>query len=162
MITFRVRVGANIRIGTYVDVSNLSGYAPTGQLVGPVSAQTGVRAGASSLTAQRALVGRVYVDTNNNGTFDKGDEPVPGARVFLSNGQAAVTDSEGLFSLPTIPQGSVVVSVDPVTLPADYMVSNEGERQGESLTRLLRTHRLAVVRSSGRTLLCARRRVRNR
>lgn len=139
VITFRVRIGANIRTGAYLDVSSLSAYAPTGQRVGPVSAQVSVKAGTNSLVSQRALVGRVYVDANGNGLFDKGDDPVPAARIFLSNGQAAVTDSEGLFSLPTVPQGSVVVSIDPLTLPTGYVLSNEGERQGESLTRLLRT-----------------------
>ena len=139
VIRFRARIGANVRPGTHVDASDVAGYAPTGQHVGPVSASVPVKVGASMLTAQRALVGRVFVDANGNSAFDKGDIPVPGARVFLSDGQAAVTDSEGLYSLPTIPPGSVVATMDPITMPEGYVLSSEGERAGHSLARLLRT-----------------------
>ncbi len=113
--------------------------APTGQHVGPATAQVQVKVGANPLTAQRSLIGRVFVDTNGDSIFEKGEIPVPGVRVFLSDGQAAVTDSQGLYSLPAVPQGSVVASIDAITLPNGYSLSDEGERQGRSLTRLLRT-----------------------
>jgi len=81
----------------------------------------------------------VFEDVNRNGIFDKGDRPVAGTRLFLSNGQSVVTDSEGLYSIPSVGEGAVVISLDPITLPKGFALLDTGFRADESWTRLLRT-----------------------
>nr|MDQ2712608.1 hypothetical protein [Acidobacteriota bacterium] len=138
-VSYRARAGANVRGGSYRDTASVSGFAPTGQHVGPASAQVAVNVGQSLMEVQRAALGRVYVDANGNSLFDKGESAVPGVRIYLSDGQSAITDSEGMYSFPSLPEGSVVMSIDPITMPSGYALSSESERQGESFTRLLRT-----------------------
>ena len=85
------------------------------------------------------LLGRVFVDTNQNGQFDDGDRPSPGVRLYLNNGQSVITDSEGLYNFPALNDGSIVISLDPVSLPSHYALSDGGRYSGKSWTRLLRT-----------------------
>ncbi|HLL77794.1 MAG TPA: hypothetical protein VK421_21235, partial [Pyrinomonadaceae bacterium] len=79
------------------------------------------------------------VDANGNNEFDRGERPVAGARLYIDNGQSVVTDSEGLYNLPSVEDGAVVIALDPVTVPRGLMLSDGGQRSGRSWTRLLRT-----------------------
>ena len=81
----------------------------------------------------------MFVDTNQNGQFDDGDRPSPGVRLYLNNGQSVITDSEGLYNFPALNDGSIVISLDPVSLPSHYALSDGGRYSGKSWTRLLRT-----------------------
>jgi large repetitive protein len=64
------------------------------------------------------IVGRVYFDKNDNLSYDEGiDEPLEGARVYLTDGRYAVTDSKGRYSLPEIDGGRYAVRLDPLTVP---------------------------------------------
>ena len=52
-----------------------------------------------AFSASAAYTGRVFVDKNNNGVFDKGEKPMAG--VAVSDGLNVVkTASDGTFSLP--------------------------------------------------------------
>jgi hypothetical protein len=86
----------------------------------------------------QSLIGRVFVDTDGNGMFGGADRPIENARVITSTGQAAVTDSSGMYNLPSIGAGSVAVSLDPNTIPGGLSLSN-GPGSGRSWTQLLRT-----------------------
>lgn len=58
-----------------------------------------------------ALIGdRVFVDLNENGSFDAG-EGIPNITVNLSDGQSAVTDANGRYQFSAV-AGSYTVSVD--------------------------------------------------
>jgi hypothetical protein len=58
--------------------------------------------------------GRVYIDKNNNGTYDKfEDEPIPNARVYLSpEVKDTLTFSDGTYSFDYIYPGDYNVCVD--------------------------------------------------
>jgi uncharacterized repeat protein (TIGR01451 family) len=73
----------------------------------------------SSASAGSALVvGRVYFDTNDNNSFEDGiDQPLPGARIYLSDGRYAVTDNKGRYSIPDVGQGWCAIRLDPLTAP---------------------------------------------
>ena len=63
------------------------------------------------------ILGRVYFDKDSNNNFSSGDVPLPGARVYLSDGRYAVTDSEGRYNITGVKPGSYAVRLDPVTAP---------------------------------------------
>ena len=111
-LLYRARVGADAQSGNLTNTVTLTGSAPSGQPVTPLTAQAVVKVGPNLLTIQRPLIGRVYVDENGNNTFDRDDVPVAGVRVFLNDGQSATTDSAGFYSLPFVGQGSVVVALE--------------------------------------------------
>ena len=86
----------------------------------------------------QALVGRVYEDLDGNGMFTDADRPIANARVITSTGQAAITDPDGLYNIPSLGAGSVAVSLDRSTVPVHLTIADDGPG-GRSWTRLLRT-----------------------
>jgi large repetitive protein len=82
------------------------------------------------------IVGRVYFDKNDNLSYDEGiDEPLEGARVYLTDGRYAITDSKGRYSLPEIDAGRYAVRLDPLTVP--YEPKAVPDDQGLRGTRLV-------------------------
>ena len=139
LLTYRVRVGVNAREGEQFNSASASGVLSTGERVSTPTARASVRVRRGVFSSQQVIIGRVYVDANMNGQFDKDERGIPGVRLYLNNGQSVITDSEGLYNFPVVNEGSQVLSLDPVTLPPGYALADSERRDERSWTRLLRT-----------------------
>ena len=95
------------------------------------AAAVGVNLGVFS--TDTIILGRVYFDKNDNNNFDAGDVPLPGARVYLSDGRYAVADSEGRYNITGVKPGTYAVRLDPVTAP--YAPKRVPDDQGAPGTR---------------------------
>ena len=138
-LLYRVRVGANAGEGEQENVAVASGLFPSGERDQTQAARATVMVGAGAFSTRQIIVGRVFVDANRNGKFDEGDLPMPEVRLFLHSGQSVVTDSQGLYNLPSLGDGSQVLSLDPITISSSYQVSDGDTLAARSWTRLLRT-----------------------
>ena len=138
-LLYRVRIGANAQEGDQTNVATATGVFPTGEQTVSTEAHAVVNVSAGVFTTQQVLIGRVFVDTNGNNQFDDSDRPMPGVRLYLSNGQSVITDSEGLYNFPSLGDGPQVISLDPVTVPQGYALTDSGRVSGKAWTRLLRT-----------------------
>lgn len=138
-LLYRVRVGANAREGDQENLAIASGIFPSGEHIQSAPARAVVFVSAGIFSTRQVLVGRVFVDTNGNGQFDESDRPVPGARLYLSNGQSVITDSAGLYNFPSLGDGPQVISLDPISIPKRYALTDGGRESGKSWARLLRT-----------------------
>ncbi|MBE3576813.1 MAG: hypothetical protein IMX00_03895 [Limnochordales bacterium] len=65
------------------------------------------------------LSGRVFVDNNGNGLFDRGDEPVTEATVLVDERTAVRTDSEGRYGLQLLGAGRHQVTLDLASIPLE-------------------------------------------
>lgn len=63
------------------------------------------------------LAGTVYVDANQNGFQDTGENGYQGAVVTLDNSQTATTDANGNYTFNNLPEGTYV---ETLTLPNGY------------------------------------------
>ncbi len=138
-INYRVRIGANAQEGEQFNTATGTGTLTTGELVSTPTARAPVRVRRGVFSSQQIILGRVFEDANLNGQFDKGEQGVAGVRIYLNNGQSVITDSEGLYSFPSVNEGAQVLSLDPVTLTEGYALVDTGRRDDRSWTRLLRT-----------------------
>jgi uncharacterized repeat protein (TIGR01451 family) len=138
-LLYRVRIGANAQSGDQTNIATATGIFPTGEQTVSTEAHAVVNVSAGVFSTQQVLIGRVFVDTNCNNQFDDGDRPMPGVRLYLSNGQSVITDSEGLYNFPSLSDGPQVISLDPVTVPQGYALTDSGRVSGKAWTRLLRT-----------------------
>jgi uncharacterized repeat protein (TIGR01451 family) len=138
-ILYRVRVGANAREGDQENLATAYAVFPSGEQIQSTPARAVVYVSAGVFSTRQVLVGRVFVDTNGNGQFDDSDRPVPGVRLYLSNGQSVITDSAGLYNFPSLGDGPQVISLDPVSVPKHYALTDGGRLSGKSWARLLRT-----------------------
>ena len=138
-LLYRVRIGANAREGDRENVALGAGTFPNGEHTETAPARATVRVGGGVFSTQQVIIGRVYEDVNRNGQFDSGDKPVAGARLYLTNGQSVITDSQGLYNFPAVGDGSQVIALDPVTVPKGFALADGNSISGRSWTRLLRT-----------------------
>jgi uncharacterized repeat protein (TIGR01451 family) len=138
-LLYRLRVGANAQQGDQENLAIASATFPSGEQVHTSPARASVYISAGVFSTQQVIVGRVFVDTNQNGQFDSNDRAMPGVRLYLSNGESVITDSAGLYNFPSLGDGPQVVSLDPASLPPGYKLSDDGRESGKSWTRLLRT-----------------------
>lgn len=138
-LLYRVRVGANAREGEQENVAVASGLFPNGESIQSATGRASVVVGRGAFSTRQIIVGRVFIDHNGNGKFDSGDDPVPDVRLYLQSGQSVITDSQGLYNVPSLGDGSHVLSLDPITIPSGYRLADGGTLAGRSWTRLLRT-----------------------
>lgn len=138
-LLYRVRIGANARQGDMENVAIGSGIFPNGEPSETSPARATVRVGGGVFSTRQVIIGRVFEDVNRNGAFDASDKPVSGARLYLTSGQSVITDSQGLYNFPALGDGSQVIALDPVTVPAGFALADGNTVSGRSWTRLLRT-----------------------
>ncbi|MDD2431216.1 MAG: SdrD B-like domain-containing protein, partial [Firmicutes bacterium] len=65
------------------------------------------------------VTGRVFLDLNENGVYDKNEPLISDIPVRLDN-RIVVTDENGLYVFENISLGEFILSFDPYTLPAEY------------------------------------------
>ena len=138
-VAYRVRVGVNAIAGEQFNSATAEGIFPSNKKVSTATARAGVVVGRGIFGMQRAIIGRVFVDANGNGKFDEDDRPIRDARLYLSNGDSVITDSEGMYNFPLVNEGSVTISLDPISISSGYKLLDEGGRASRSWDRLLRT-----------------------
>lgn len=101
---------------TQVNVASLTAFAQGAPLSDSAQASVAIiGGGAFSFTIP--ITGRVFIDRTGIGTFAPGDKGVPGVRLYLEDGEYAVTDPQGRYSFPSSRPGMHVIRLDATTLP---------------------------------------------
>ena len=106
-----------------------------GTMVDPVSdgpAVYGVQIRQGLLSDTGTLIGRVFVDTNQDGEQQRGEPGIPDAVVVLDDSTRIVTDANGLFSVPTVTAGYHAAVLDFRSVPGYVLAPNNRflERRG--------------------------------
>lgn len=63
------------------------------------------------------ISGLVWLDLNENGRLDEGEQPLADVRVVAGSGRDTLTDANGYFLIGDLPPGEHVILVDEKTLP---------------------------------------------
>ncbi|HJT30028.1 MAG TPA: hypothetical protein VJ784_21605 [Pyrinomonadaceae bacterium] len=63
------------------------------------------------------ISGIVWFDTNENGRFDEGEQPLPDVRVVTGSGRDTLTDDKGYFIIGDLPPGEHILLLDEKTIP---------------------------------------------
>jgi len=79
-------------------------------------------------TADACVLGKVFVDCNNNHVQDPEELGIPGVRLYFEDGRFVVSDSEGKYSRCGITPQSHVLKVDPSTLPRGSRLTTTSNR----------------------------------
>lgn len=76
-----------------------------------------------ALKPQKAAAsGRVYVDTDGNGSFNAGDSPLTGILVKIATGPQILTDANGLYQFTNVAHTEKIT----ITVPNDYELVSAG------------------------------------
>ncbi|MCP9495504.1 MAG: hypothetical protein MSG64_13745 [Pyrinomonadaceae bacterium MAG19_C2-C3] len=140
-ISYRVRIGADTAEGAASNTAIATATFPNGEPITTMQAVATVRVGRGVFSVRQVILGRVFDDVDGDNSFNAGDKPLAGVRLYLTNGQSATTDSQGMYNFPAVDDGALVISLDPITLPAgsQLLERDNNKRDRNSWTRLLRT-----------------------
>ncbi len=79
------------------------------------TATAAVRVRAGYVMQGRTLIGKVFLDRNDNGVQDAGEEGVNGAQILTADGQIVTADKEGRYSLRDVAPGTHALRIDTLT-----------------------------------------------
>ena len=139
-LQYRVRVGVGAMQGNGINTArahgcssttgclDLSTLLPIANSVASNQAQYKVEVTGGVFTDNACLLGKVFVDCNNNHIQDPEELGIPGVRLYLENGMFMVTDSEGKYSRCGITPRSHVLTADPSTLPRGSVLTTTSNR----------------------------------
>ncbi|MGQ5525477.1 prealbumin-like fold domain-containing protein, partial [Chitinimonas sp. PSY-7] len=129
-LTYRVRVGILSMRGDGINrVTACSGDRQrcSNEARAKVKVTTGV------FTSDACLLGKVFVDCNNNHIQDQEELGIPGVRLYLEDGTFFITDVEGKYSYCGLSPKSHVLKVDGRTLPLkSYLTTTSNRNLGDA------------------------------
>ncbi|KRG63204.1 hypothetical protein ABB26_13070 [Stenotrophomonas humi] len=140
VLTYRVRVGVGAQQGDGINRAQAHGCSITGGCIDPGSmtpvpgsvpsnrAEYRVRVTGGVFTEEACVLGKVFVDCNNNHLQDNEELGIPGVRLYFSNGTWVISDSEGKYSYCGLTPQSHTLKVDPSTLPAGSRLTTSSNR----------------------------------
>ena len=127
--------GKNSAVVTANALMSMNGSVMTSPVSdGPAVFALGVRQGL--LTDTGTIIGRVWIDRNRDGEQQDGEPGLPGAVVLLDDSTRIVADSNGLFSLASVPAGYHSAVLDMQSVPG-YTLARSRFRERRSQSRLV-------------------------
>ena len=139
VLRYRVRLGVGAQQGDGINRARAHACAQaTGCVDGSFQPLAGsvatnestyrVRVGGGVFGADACVLGKVFIDCNNNHVQDPEELGIPGVRLFMQDGTTLVSDSEGKYSMCGLPPRSAVLKVDPITLPRGARLTTSSNR----------------------------------
>lgn len=111
-----------------VTPNGAGGFTPQAGSVATNEARYRVRVSGGVFTTDACVLGKIFVDCNNNHVQDREELGIPGVRLVMTDGTTLVSDSEGKYSVCGVPPKSHVLKVDPLTLPRGSRLATSSNR----------------------------------
>jgi hypothetical protein len=139
VLRYRVRVGVGARQGDGINRAQAfacgapatcvdANFNPVLGAVPTNEARHRVRIDGGVFTTDACVLGKIFVDCNNNHVQDREELGIPGVRLVMSDGTTLISDSEGKYSMCGLPPKSHVLKADPSTLPRGSRLTTSSNR----------------------------------
>ncbi len=139
-ITYRVLVGSSALGGDGINRATAIAKTEQDQSLVSREAQWKVEVDRGVMNTDGIIVGKVYHDINRDGIQQKqdGELGVAGVRLYIENGNFAVTDPEGKYNFYGISAKTHVLKVDRTTIPnATELVTQSNRNAGDAGSRFV-------------------------
>ena len=139
-ITYRVLVGSSALGGDGINRATAIAKTEQDQSLVSREAQWKVEVDRGVMNTDGIIVGKVYHDINRDGIQQKqgGELGVAGVRLYMENGNFAVTDPEGKYNFYGISAKTHVLKVDRTTIPnATELVTQSNRNAGDAGSRFV-------------------------
>ena len=139
-ITYRVLVGSSALGGDGINRATAIAKTEQDQSLVSREAQWKVEVDRGVMNTDGIIVGKVYHDINRDGIQQKqdGELGVAGVRIYMENGNFAVTDPEGKYNFYGISAKTHVLKVDRTTIPnATELVTQSNRNTGDAGSRFV-------------------------
>lgn len=139
-LTYRIRIGVGAQQGTGINTARAYGCGYASGCLEP-GTLTPLPRGIESnegrhkvvvvggvFTDEACVLGKVFVDCNNNHLQDAEEIGIPGVRLYFEDGKYMISDSEGKYSRCGLTPRSHVLTPDPGTLPKGARLTTTSNR----------------------------------
>ena len=139
-LSYRVRIGVGSQQGTGINTARAYGCGFAAGCLDPASLQPlphgiesnegrhKVEVTGGVFMDEACVLGKVFVDCNNNHIQDPEELGIPGVRLYFEDGRFMVSDSEGKYSRCGLTPRSHVLTPDPATLPRGARLTTTSNR----------------------------------
>lgn len=135
-LKYRTRIGPLALNGDGINRAQATSAAPLSQYSNVASTRVYVEPGVFSDRAY--LIGKVFMDCNQNRVQNQEELGVPGVRLYLEDGTFVITDAEGKYSLYGLSPRTHVLKVDRTSLPEGAeLVVNSNRHAGDAHSRFV-------------------------
>lgn len=86
-------------------------------------------------SASGSIVGRLFLDSNENGVQDAGEAAAASVTVLLDGRFSVRTDPQGRFEFPLVASGDHQLTIVPDNLPLPWAINDDGRRTVNVRTR---------------------------
>ena len=119
-----------------INRAELDAIGSDGGVVASQEDEAAVEVEAGIFRTRSVLLGHLYIDADDSGSFNRGDRPVKDARLYLSNGLSVVTDKFGRYTVTDLPAGLLALRLDPTTTRGLGLAGNERTAAKDGLWRV--------------------------
>ncbi len=132
-VSFYTVVTPGVKEGRLKNVAEAFGWFDPAKSIriGSNRAFAYLKVGKGLFTDRAYIIGRVFIDDNGNGIFDKGEVGVKGVKIYMEDGRFVVTDSEGKYHFDDVKPGTHVLKVDRTTIPGSGSLELISNRNAE-------------------------------
>ncbi|MGL6066699.1 MAG: DUF11 domain-containing protein [Cetobacterium sp.] len=132
-ITYLARVNMNVKDGKNINRVSAMGETILGQNFRSNVATAEITIDKDNFYDKGIIFGRVYFDKDNDGLYkEKSDIPVSGVKIFLENGDFAITDRYGKYSIYGVEAITHTTKIYKHTLPLGLKTKNISNLQSEN------------------------------
>lgn len=114
-LTYRVYIGPGAERGDGINIALVQSDELIIKTSNEAKVEIEVRGGVFSDEA--LIVGKVFMDCDENNMQDASEMGIPGVRLYLENGNYVITDAEGKYSFYAIKPNKHVIKIDNHSLP---------------------------------------------
>ena len=146
-IRYSTSVGVNADLGDGINKAQAYGYTPkthigdTGFPLTSNQAEWQVQVRKGIFAEKGIIIGKVFIDSDDDGVQDKGEEGVPNIALVMEDGTTVITDEDGKYSIPEVDSGLHVLRIDERSLPEDYMLTGrDAQFAGKPHIRFVRVN----------------------
>ncbi|MGL4366604.1 MAG: DUF11 domain-containing protein [Cetobacterium sp.] len=135
-ITYLVRVNSSAKDGKNINRVNVIGKNTLGQIFESNIATAEVKIDTDNFYDKGIVLGRVFLDIDGDNLFNEDvDINIPGVKIFLENGDFAISDRHGKYSIYGVEALTHIAKVQKKTLPLGLKtkkISNKYDESGNS------------------------------
>ena len=146
-LSYQVVIGAGAKPGEYINTAVAIDACDL--CVISNEAKAAVKVTLDPIFELGTIIGKLFLDTNQDGWQDQGEEGLGGVMVAIDDGTYAITDKHGLFHFPAVTPGERLVKVNRSTLPPGATLTTEVSRMIQITPGLLGKVNFGVKRDEG-------------
>ena len=125
-LSYRVKIGAGAMQGDGINRAQAVSAAPFSKFSNVAAVKVRVEGGV--FDDRGFVLGKVFADCNGNGVPDAGEHGVPGVRLYLENGDFAVSDGAGRYHFYGLTPRTHVLKADRTSLPPGVRLIETSQR----------------------------------